>query len=114
MTNTFSRAAVGLEAVQEVMKEREQIADQPASREARKLAGKIEFDHVNFGYSPDRLALKDLTLRIEPGQVAAFVGPTGAGKTTVINLIPRFYEVTSGVIRIDGEDVRSFKLKSLC
>src|SRR5262249_48765579 len=57
--------------------------------------------------------LKDINLMIEPGQVAAFVGPTGAGKTTIISLIPRFYEVTSGAIRIDGEDVRSLKLKSL-
>ena len=68
---------------------------------------------MSFGYAPDRLILKNVNLTIEPGQIAAFVGPTGAGKTTVISLIPRFYEVTSGTIRIDGEDVRNFKLKSL-
>jgi subfamily B ATP-binding cassette protein MsbA len=113
MTNTLSRAAVGLEAIQEVMNEREQIADRPDAVEALHLAGRIEFDHVNFGYSPDRLAVRDVDLVIQPGQVAAFVGPTGAGKTTMINLIPRFYDVLSGHIRIDGEDVRDFQIESL-
>src|SRR5438034_3998163 len=80
---------------------------------APEFKGRIEFENVSFGYTPDRLILKNVSFRIEPGQVAAFVGPTGAGKTTIISLIPRFYEVTSGKIRIDGEDVRKFKLKSL-
>jgi len=102
MTNTFSRASVGLEAIREVMEEQEQVSSGAAIK-AQNLKGGIEFEHVNFGYRPDRLVLKDISLRIEPGQVAAFVGPTGAGKTTIINLIPRFYDVLSGQVRIDGQ-----------
>jgi ATP-binding cassette, subfamily B, bacterial len=113
MTNTFSRAAVGLEAIEEVMREKEQIPDVANAVEARNLAGRIEFDHVDFGYSPGRLALSNVTFTIEPGQIVAFVGPTGAGKTTIINLIPRFYDVLSGHVRIDGEDVRNFQVDSL-
>jgi subfamily B ATP-binding cassette protein MsbA len=113
MTNTFSRAAVGLEAIQEVMREPEQTSDRVDSVEARDVKGKIEFDHVDFGYTPGRLALKDVSFTIRPGQVAAFVGPTGAGKTTIINLVPRFYDVLSGRVRVDGEDVRGFQLESL-
>ena len=113
MANTFSRAAVGLEAIQEVMREEEQIPSRPDAIDAANLRGRIEFDHVRFGYSADHPVLKDVTLTIEPGQTVALVGPTGAGKTTIINLIPRFYDVLSGQIRIDGEDVRSFSVASL-
>jgi subfamily B ATP-binding cassette protein MsbA len=112
MTNTFSRAAVGLEAIQEVMHEQEQVSNGRCLITSV-VEGKIEFDHVSFGYGPGRPAVKDLTFTIEPGQVAAFVGPTGAGKTTVINLIPRFYDILSGQIRIDGRDVQDFPLESL-
>lgn len=113
LPDTFSKPAIALERIQEVMEVEMKTPGWQTPHKAPPFQGRIEFENVNFGYSPDRLILKDVNLTIEPGQIAAFVGPTGAGKTTIISLIPRFYEVTSGAIRIDGEDVRSFKLKSL-
>ena len=73
----------------------------------------MEFEHVTFGYDPNRLALEDVSFKIEPGQVAAFVGPTGAGKTTIISLIPRFYDPGAGVVKIDGVDIRRLQQRSL-
>jgi len=85
----------------------------PGARPAPRFKGQIEFEKVYFGYNPETLVLKDLNLKVEPGQVAALVGPTGAGKSTIISLIPRFYDPTSGVVKIDGHDVRAFQQKSL-
>jgi subfamily B ATP-binding cassette protein MsbA len=113
LPDTFSKPAIALERIQEVMEVEVKTSGVEKPHKAPPFQGRIEFEHVSFGYNPDRLILKDVNIAIEPGQIAAFVGPTGAGKTTIISLIPRFYEVTSGVIRIDGEDVRQFKLKSL-
>ena len=113
MANTFSRASVGLEAIREVMREEEQTSNRAGAITAQNVRGSIEFDHVSFGYSPDRLVTKDVSLKIEAGQIAAFVGPTGSGKTTITNLIPRFYDVLSGRILLDGINVRSFSLESL-
>jgi subfamily B ATP-binding cassette protein MsbA len=113
MANTFSRASVGLEAIREVMREEEQTSNRAGAITAQNVRGSIEFDHVSFGYSPDRLVTKDVSLKIEAGQIAAFVGPTGSGKTTITNLIPRFYDVLSGRILLDGIDVQSFTLESL-
>ena len=75
--------------------------------------GAIAFDHVSFGYSPDQPILEDVSFAIEPGQVAAFVGPTGGGKTTIINLVARFYDPVSGTVTIDGTDIRRFTIRSL-
>ena len=113
MTDTFSRAAVGFERIQEVLQTDRQVRDLPRARVAPRFKGKIEFDHVNFGYTEDHLILKDVTFAIEPGQVAAFVGPTGTGKTTIISLIARFYDPGSGQVKIDGHDIRNFKQGSL-
>ncbi len=77
------------------------------------VAGDIRFENVHFAYTPDRPALDGIDLHIEPGQVAAFVGPSGAGKTTITQLVPRFYDPQSGTIRIDGIDVRDLQLESL-
>jgi len=77
------------------------------------VAGDIRFEGVRFAYSPDRVALASIDLHIEPGQVAAFVGPSGAGKTTITQLVPRFYDPQAGTIRIDGVDVRDVMLDSL-
>jgi subfamily B ATP-binding cassette protein MsbA len=75
--------------------------------------GMIEFDHVAFGYRKDHMILKDVSFQITPGQIAAFVGSTGAGKTTIVSLLPRFYEPDAGSIRIDGWDLRTITVKSL-
>ncbi|MDY0277758.1 MAG: ATP-binding cassette domain-containing protein, partial [Acholeplasma sp.] len=77
------------------------------------LKGDVRFDHVNFGYSKDRLILKDISLFAKPGQKIAFVGATGAGKTTITNLINRFYEINSGTITFDGIDITDVKKSSL-
>jgi subfamily B ATP-binding cassette protein MsbA len=113
LPDTFSKPSIAFERIQEVMDVEIKLAGRQKPHKAPEFAGRIEFENVSFGYTSERPILKDLNLTIEPGQIAAFVGPTGAGKTTIISLIPRFYEVTSGIIRIDGEDIRSFKLKSL-
>ncbi len=77
------------------------------------VAGDIQFDHVQFSYGNDRRALEDVSFHIKPGQVAAFVGPSGAGKTTITGLVPRFYDPQSGRILVDGHDIRSLTLESL-
>ncbi|NLG49294.1 MAG: ATP-binding cassette domain-containing protein, partial [Chloroflexi bacterium] len=77
------------------------------------LGGRIEFDHVTFGYDPYYPVIRDLTLTIEPGEMIGVVGHSGAGKTTLVNLITRFYDVTSGSIRIDGEDVRNLSMEQI-
>jgi ATP-binding cassette subfamily B protein len=77
------------------------------------VTGEVRFEHVSFSYSEDRTALRDITFQIAPGQMVAFVGPSGAGKTTITHLVPRFYDATSGSILIDNHDVRDVKLESL-
>jgi subfamily B ATP-binding cassette protein MsbA len=113
MTDTLSKAAVGFERIREVLETERQVRDLPHARPAPRFKGQIEFEHVAFGYTEDRLILKDVNFTIEPGQIAAFVGPTGAGKTTIISLIPRFYDPLSGRVKIDGTNVRNFKQYSL-
>ncbi len=113
MTDTASKAAVGFERVREILETESAVRETPRALAAPRFKGRVEFDRVTFGYSPDQLVLKDLTFRIEPGQVAAFVGQTGGGKTTIINLLARFYDPMSGTVRIDETDIRQFTLKSL-
>jgi len=113
MTDAYSKAAVGYERISEVLETDSETVDLPNARTAPRFKGRIEFENVNFSYRPDLPVIKNLSFKIEPGQVAAFVGPTGAGKTTIISLIPRFYDPSSGVVKVDGYDVRSFKQKSL-
>lgn len=113
MTDTVSKAVIGYERIQEVLEIESKVRDLPRARRAPKFKGKIEFDHVNFSYDVDNEILKDLSFTIEPGQIAAIVGPSGTGKSTITNLIARFYDPVSGDVKIDGTSVRNYTLKSL-
>lgn len=113
MADTLSKTAVGFERIQEVVDTEREVKNLKGARRAPRFQGDIEFSHVDFGYSPDSQTLRDVNFRIKAGQVAAFVGPTGAGKTTIASLVARFYDPTKGEVRIDGHDVRSYRLKSL-
>jgi ATP-binding cassette subfamily B protein len=113
MTDTVSKATVGYERIQEILEIQSKVRDLPGARRAPKFKGKIEFDDVSFGYDDEHEVLKNLSLKIEPGQVAAIVGPSGTGKSTLVNLIARFYDPVSGTVRIDGADIRRYTLKSL-
>ena len=113
MTDTVSKAEVGFDRIREVLETESGMRDLPGARRAGRFKGKIEFDKVSFGYSPDQLILKDMSFAIEPGQVAAFVGPTGGGKTTLISLMARFYDPISGEVKIDGTNIRKYTMKSL-
>jgi ATP-binding cassette, subfamily B, bacterial len=113
MTDTISKALVGYERIKEVLKIESRVRDLPRARRASRFKGKVEFDRVTFGYDDQTPVLKEISFQVEPGQVAALVGPSGTGKTTVISLIPRFYDPSSGSVKIDGRDTRQFTLKSL-
>ena len=112
MTDTVSKAVVGFERIREVLDIESAVRDTPRARRAPAFKGRISFEHVSFHYE-DRCVLKDVSLTIEPGQIAAIVGPSGTGKSTLVSLIPRFYDVVSGCVCIDGTDVRRYRLKSL-
>jgi subfamily B ATP-binding cassette protein MsbA len=113
MTDTYAKASVAYERIQEVLQSEREVKDLPGARRAPQLKGDIEFDHVTFGYEPNQPILKHISFKIEAGTVAALVGPTGAGKSTIISLIPRFYDPDSGTVKIDGRDVRQYRQKSI-
>ena len=113
MTDTYSRAVVGWDRVNDFLEIDVSVRDRPDARPAPRLRGAIQFEHVTFAYSADRRALDDISLCIPAGAIAAIVGPTGAGKTTLINLIARFYDPQAGRITIDGIDVRDLRQQSL-
>ncbi|MSQ32432.1 MAG: ABC transporter ATP-binding protein [Dehalococcoidia bacterium] len=89
------------------------IEDRPNAKELPKIRGNVQFDNVSFEYVKDRPVLKNISFEIQPGQLAALVGPTGSGKTTITSLVPRLYEVTSGRVVIDSNDVRDVKMSTL-
>jgi subfamily B ATP-binding cassette protein MsbA len=113
MTDTMSKAGVGYERIHQVIETEDTVRNLPGAKKAPKLRGEIEFEHVGFGYREGYATLTDLDFKVEPGQLAALVGPTGAGKTTIISLIGRFYDPQTGAVKIDGRDIRQYKMKSL-
>ena len=113
VTNQVQSMAAAAERVFEFLEEEEedQIVEQPA--DVTKVVGNVEFEHVSFGYNPDQMIIHDFSAKAEAGQKIAIVGPTGAGKTTMVKLLMRFYDVNSGSIRIDGHDIRDFNRREL-
>ncbi|WP_313187521.1 ABC transporter ATP-binding protein [Lacrimispora sp.] len=112
VTNVFS-ALAGAERVFAVMDEEPEPADDEDAAELDPMKGYVELEHVTFGYDPGKVILKDLSLYAKPGQKIAFVGSTGAGKTTITNLLNRFYDIQGGAITIDGVDIRHIKRENL-
>ncbi len=111
--NTIQSALAGAERVFEILDEVPEIVDAPDARPLETIHGRVSFDDVCFCYEPDVPVLKHINLYAEPGQLIALVGPTGAGKTTIINLLTRFYDVDCGAIHIDGVDIRNIKKDDL-
>jgi len=112
-SDTFSKATVAFERIGELLSVERQVSERPGALVASRFAGRIAFDRVTFGYGPSEAVLRDATLFVEPNQRAALVGATGSGKSTLIALIPRLYDVLGGSVQIDGKDVRNYTLKSL-
>ena len=108
MATTFQSGIASLERVLELLDADEQTVEQVATVDPAPVLGRVVFDDVNFSYLPEQPLIQDLNLTVEPGQTIAIVGPTGAGKTTLVNLIMRFYDLQSGAISLDGRDIASF------
>ena len=111
--NTVQSALAGAERVFQILDEKSELIEKPDALSLETVKGEVVFDHVSFAYEADVPVLKDVTLTAQPGQTIALVGPTGAGKTTIINLLSRFYDIDQGEIRIDGKDIRSLKKTDL-
>ncbi|CUX13080.1 ABC transporter ATP-binding protein [Agrobacterium deltaense] len=110
---TYPKGIAGFRRFTELLDTAPDIVDAPDAVEAPLLRGNIEYRHVGFGYAEGKTVLTNIDLKISAGETVAFVGPSGAGKTTLCSLLPRFYDVTSGAITIDGIDIRKMKLASL-
>lgn len=112
-TNAIAQAAVGVDRVRAILDADTIIPEKPDAIEPTSLKGDIVFEHVAFGYSVDNKVLGDVSFHIKPGQMVGVVGPTGSGKSTILSLIPRFYDPSFGRILIDGHDIRDYKLTPL-
>ncbi|MEG2702105.1 MAG: ABC transporter ATP-binding protein, partial [Clostridia bacterium] len=113
-TEQFQRGMTGIERFCEIMDVKPDIEDAPDAQELQNVRGDVTFDHVSFHYSDnERTVLADINLAVEAGERVALVGPSGGGKTTLCNLIPRFYNLTSGRILIDGKDISTLTQRSL-
>lgn len=111
--NIIQATLAGAERVFELLDEPELSDESELAPRLSDVKGEVEFDHVKFGYLPGKTVIKDFSVKVEPGQAVAIVGPTGAGKTTLVNLLMRFYEIDGGSIRVDGVDTREMSRNEL-
>lgn len=109
ISNILQQTAASAERVFEFLAEEEEVLETANPVKLEKVDGAVEFKDVHFGYNPDKIVINDFSVSIKPGQRVAIVGPTGAGKTTMVKLLMRFYDINSGAILIDGHDIREFK-----
>lgn len=113
IANILSRTVSAGQRIFEILDAESAVTEKPDAVVLPRADGRVEFDHVAFGYQSSRPIIVDVSLQAEPGQVFALVGPTGSGKSSLVNLMPRFYDVTAGAVRIDGVDVRDATISSL-
>jgi ABC-type multidrug transport system fused ATPase/permease subunit len=113
MTNTIAQAAVGVDRIRAILDADTVIPQRPGARDPQALKGEIEFQNVAFSYNDEAKVLTDVSFSIKAGQMVGVVGPTGCGKSTIVSLIPRFYDPTSGSVKIDGVDLRDYKFLAL-
>jgi ABC-type multidrug transport system fused ATPase/permease subunit len=113
MVNIIARTQSAGERIYEIIDAESAVKEKPDAFDLTDPRGEVTFDHVSFGYNSISAVLRDVNISAQPGEVIALLGPTGSGKSTVVNLLPRFYDVTGGAIRIDGHDIRDLTLASL-
>jgi len=111
--NVIQSAMASAERIFELLDEQEEVPEAADAKVIEHPEGEVKFEHVKFGYSPDNILMEDMNIDVQPGQMIAIVGPTGAGKTTLVNLLMRFYDVNSGRILVDGVDIREIKRGAL-
>jgi ABC-type multidrug transport system fused ATPase/permease subunit len=113
MTSAIAQTTVALERIQKILSADDIIPERADATDPGRVKGAIRFEHVAFGYGEDAPVLRDVSFEIAPGQIVGVVGPTGSGKSTVLSLIPRFYDPATGRVLIDGTDVATYKLAGL-
>jgi subfamily B ATP-binding cassette protein MsbA len=113
MTNTIAQTAVGVERVRAILEANDVIEERADAREPQPLKGEIKFENVAFAYNKDAPVLTDVNFEIKAGQMVGVVGPTGGGKSTIVSLIPRFYDPSAGKVSVDGVDIRDYKIHGL-
>lgn len=111
--NNILSATASMERIFEIMDTSADVQDKPGAYDLPPIKGEVKFDHVSFYYDPEKPVLNDVNFTAQPGQTIALVGATGAGKSTIVNLISRFYDVCGGAVKIDGHDIRDVKIDSL-
>lgn len=113
LAQQFQNVSISADRLFEMLDEKPQIVERPEARVLKRAAGKVDFDHVHFAYDPAQPVLRDLDFHVAPGETVALVGPTGCGKTTILSLLMRLFDVNQGAVRIDDIDIRELTIESL-